>query len=612
MEKIELLAPARDLVCGKSAIDSGADAIYIGGPSFGARVNAGNSISDIQELCNYAHDFGAKIHVTINTILTNEELEQARELTFKLYDVGVDALILQDLGLLQGELPPLELHASTQQNNATPEKVLFLEETGFNQIVLARELSINQIKKIKEKLTTAKLEFFVHGALCAGVSGRCYLSECITNRSANRGSCAQLCRVPQSLRTVSGEYLAKDRYLLSLKDLNNTNNLEELMDAGIRSFKIEGRLKDEGYVRNVTAWYRDHLDRIFEKRSEYCRSSYGLTETSFTPNVSKSFNRGFTDYNLHEKRANFANFESPKFIGTEVAEIIDIKGNELTVKLKKNIELHNGDKCNYFSSGEMDGFRISVAKGNKLEIFQNITALRVGMKLYRNKDAEFERAVAATNSSKRTLWLDLDFKETKDGFVITCVDEIGVKASSFYQSNSLEKAKNIEGQIKNISTKLCKIGDTIYKIRNLSIETNFNWFIPVSSLNEVRHSVLEKLSQEKRAKRTVRTTKINLNASLPRDELNLGYEANIYNDQAREFYVQHGAKNIIPAYEQEKKSRAVLMYCKQCMRYCFGMCEKYNNQRKAEPLELIVGNHVCKLEFDCKNCMMMVIDKPQE
>ena len=339
---IELLAPARDLSCGIAAVDCGADAVYIGGPSFGARVNAGNSLEDLEKLCRYAHRFGVKIHVTLNTILTDREIEEARSLIYKLYDIGTDALIVQDLGLLELDLPPIELHASTQQNNATPAKAEFLDRTGFSQIVLARELSINQIREIRKSVHHAKLEFFVHGALCAGVSGRCYLSQCITKRSANRGECAQLCRVPQTLQTAGGEVLARDQYLLSLRDLNNTDNLEELMDAGIQSFKIEGRLKDEGYVRNVTAWYRMHIDEILNRRSErYERSSYGTSKYTFAPDVNKSFNRGFTEYNLHEIKDQYANFKSPKFVGTPVAEILKVAGRMIKVRtmpdVKRNI-----------------------------------------------------------------------------------------------------------------------------------------------------------------------------------------------------------------------------------------------------------------------------------
>ena len=303
---IELLAPAKNIECARAAIASGADAVYIGGPSFGARVNAPNSLEDIKELCAYAHEFGVKIHITLNTILNDRELEAAREMAFKLYEAGADALIIQDQGLLAGPLPPLELHASTQQNNDTPEKIKYLEELGYTQAVLARELSINEIKKIHAAANNIKLEAFVHGALCVGVSGRCYLSSALTGRSANRGECAQLCRVKQSLYLADGTALAKDRYLLSMRDLNQTKNLAELIGAGIRSFKIEGRLKDESYVRNVTAWYRQAIDKVLPQFPELRRSSYGTSILSFTPDVSKSFNRGFTEYNTHEEKENFA------------------------------------------------------------------------------------------------------------------------------------------------------------------------------------------------------------------------------------------------------------------------------------------------------------------
>ena len=348
---VELLAPARDLACGIAAVDCGADAVYIGGPSFGARVNAGNSVEDLAQLCRYARRFGVKIHVTVNTILDDREIREAQTLINRLYEIGVDALIVQDLGLLELDLPPLELHASTQQNNATPAKARFLDEAGFSQIVLARELSIGQIREISSAVKNARLEFFVHGALCAGISGRCYLSQCVTGRSANRGECAQLCRVPQTLRTASGEILAKDQFLLSMRDLNNTDNLEELMDAGIQSFKIEGRLKDEVYVRNITSWYRQKIDEILERRSDrYVRSSHGHSVYTYVPDVSKSFNRGYTEYNLHEKKECYANFKSPKSVGTEVAQVVRNSGRQIQVKPLHGQILHNGDKCNYFNT----------------------------------------------------------------------------------------------------------------------------------------------------------------------------------------------------------------------------------------------------------------------
>ena len=362
MKSIELLAPAKNLKCGMAAIDSGADAVYIGGPSFGARINVPNTIDDIACLTDYAHQFGARIHVALNTILNDSELEEARDLSFKLYDIGVDALIIQDLGLINGPLPPIELHASTQQDNSSPEKIKFLEEIGFSQAVLARELSLNDIREIKKQAGSIKLEAFVHGALCVGMSGRCYLSAAITGRSANRGECAQLCRVAQNLFDKDGRPLATNKFLLSLKDLNQTRNLKELIDAGISSFKIEGRLKDEGYVRNVTAWYRRHLDAVIDADPELCRSSFGTVKTTFTPDVAKSFNRGFTEYNTHEVKDNYANFNAPGFVGEKIGKLRGVKGHVLEFDLFRNIELHNGDSLNYYrSDAELTGFRIEPA-----------------------------------------------------------------------------------------------------------------------------------------------------------------------------------------------------------------------------------------------------------
>ena len=441
MRTIELLAPAKNLTCAIAAINAGADAVYIGGPSYGARVNAANTLDDIKAVCDYAHLFGAKVHVTINTILTDKELETARELTFKLYEIGVDALIIQDLGLINGDLPPLEIHASTQQDNSTVEKVSFLEKAGFSQVVLARELSINQIKEIHDK-TNVKLEAFVHGALCVGVSGRCYLSYALTKRSANRGECSQLCRVPQTLTDSNGKVLAKDNYLLSMKDLNQSKNLEEMIDAGVSSFKIEGRLKDENYVKNVTAYYRNKIDKILEKRSDLKRSSFGESILQFTPDVNKSFNRGFTEYNTHEKKENYANFDAPGFVGVEIGKLISQKGNDLTFALKKKVLLNNGDSINYYNSqGNLEGFRISKVKDkNTAEIFQDIEKIKSGTLFYRNKDAEFERALLDPKSAVRKLKLYLEYSETEDGIKLSGVKTAIKKVYTAIEANDKEAA----------------------------------------------------------------------------------------------------------------------------------------------------------------------------
>lgn len=607
MKRIELLAPAKNKECGFAAIDSGADAVYIGGPSFGARVNAANTLEDIKELCDYAHLFGAKIHVTINTILDDKELEKARELTFKLYDVGVDALIIQDLGLINGPLPPLEIHASTQQDNSTPQKVQFLEKAGFSQVVLARELSVNEIKKIREN-TTVKLEAFIHGALCVGISGRCYLSAAITGRSANRGECAQLCRVAQSLYDAKGNVLAKDKYLLSLKDLNQSQNLEELIDAGISSFKIEGRLKDENYVRNVVAYYRQKIDSIIARRDDLKRSSFGTTSTNFTPDVSKSFNRGFTEYNFHEKKDNYANFDAPGFVGQKIGKLVKQKSRDLTFSLFKNTEIHNGDSLNYYGNqGVLNGFRISTLKDpNTAEIFQEIPFIKTGTVFYRNKDAEFEKALSG-KSSFRKLKLNLNYSENDTGIVLYGKDESNTEATVEIALDDKQTAKDLDKLKANISSKLGRLGDSVYTLNELKLELSFNYFVPQSILNNLRRQLIDKLNTIKTEKRKEISHNFENAPLLPEKEQHLGFMANIYNKKALEFYENHGAQDIALAYEKEKvHGEECVLTSKHCLRYCFNLCPK-RHKVKAQELYLVIGKAKFRLEFDCKNCYMKLV-----
>ncbi len=607
MKRIELLAPAKNKECGFAAIESGADAVYIGGPSFGARVNAANTLEDIKELCDYAHLFGAKIHVTINTILDDQELEKARELTFKLYDAGVDALIIQDLGLINGPLPPLEIHASTQQDNSTPQKVQFLEKAGFSQVVLARELSLNDIKKIREN-TTVKLEAFIHGALCVGISGRCYLSAAITGRSANRGECAQLCRVAQSLYDTKGNVLAKDKYLLSLKDFNQSQNIEELIDAGISSFKIEGRLKDENYVRNVVAYYRHKIDRIIAKRDDVVRSSFGTTTTNFVPDVAKSFNRGFTEYNFHEKKDNYANFDAPGFVGQKIGKLEKQKNRDLTFSLLKNTVIHNGDSLNYYDNqGVLNGFRISTLKSpNTAEIFQEIPFIKAGTVFYRNKDAEFEKAMAG-KSSCRKLSLNLTYRENDKGIVLFGKDETNTEASVEIALEDKQTANDLDKLKANITSKLGRLGDSVYTLNQLEIKLSFSYFVPQSVLNNLRRQLIEKLNKLKTEKRKEIVHNFENAPMLPEKEQHLGFMANIYNEKALDFYKKHGAKDIEPAYETERVHDAeCVLISKHCLRYCFKLCPK-RHKVKAQDLFLVIGKAKFRLEFDCKNCYMKLI-----
>lgn len=617
MRSIELLAPAKDLKCGMTAILSGADAVYIGGPSYGARVNAPNSVEDIRELCDFAHQYGARVHVALNTILNDSELEEARELAFRLYDAGADALIIQDLGLINGPLPPIELHASTQQDNSTPDKIEFLEKAGFSQAVLARELSIREIRDISARAGNIKLEAFVHGALCVGMSGRCYLSAAVTGRSANRGECAQLCRVAQSLYDANGKILAKDRFLLSLKDLNQTANLKELISAGISSFKIEGRLKDEGYVRNITAWYRQKLDEVIEEDPDLCRSSFGTTVTAFTPNPAKSFNRGFTEYNTHEVKDNYANFSAPGYVGEKIGTLTGVSGHVLKFRLFRDVTLHNGDSLNYYKSdAELAGFRISrVIDGNQAEIFQELPFIKPGTMFYRSKDAEFESELTDT-SSVRTLDLTLEYFETETGIGLKGHDEVTGEQDITVTTELPEcsEAKDRQKLTDNIKAKIGRLGGTCYNLKELKLNLTHYHFVPQSMLNELRRCFIEELRLEKNRlmKKETNHNPDNLkDIRIADSELNLGFKANIFNRAADSFYLEHGADVTVPAYEKDKgnEPREVLV-SKHCLHYCFGLCPKRHGARKQD-LYLKIGKTVFRVKNSCAKCRM-ILEGPVE
>ena len=512
MKKIELLSPAKNLEVGLAAINHGADAVYIGGPGFGAREKAGNSIEDIAKLCDYAALFGAKVYVTLNTLLFDKELEQARRIAWDCYNAGVDALIVQDMALLEMDMPPIALHASTQCNNTTAEKVKFLEDVGFKQVVLARELSIDEIKDIRSK-TTVPLEFFVHGALCVSYSGQCYLSQVIGRRSANRGACAQPCRLKWNLEDENGKVLIANRHLLSLRDMNNSKNLEELIDAGISSFKIEGRLKDADYVKNTTAYYRRAIDEIIERRSDLERASLGASMPSFEPNLEKSFSRGFTDYFLHGRQKGIDAPFTPKSMGEYIGEIKKIDGKRLTVKLKEGVALHNGDGlCFLDENNELQGFNVNGVEGNVIlcskemsplptvgrhdvkQVVISSEAKRNGdpsearaftagekISLYRNFDIVWQKSVDTSNGNRK-LAIKLELCETTDGFKLSAVNE---NVSVCLQSQK-DVAKNPEKALETIRTKLSQWGDTKFSIESIDIQFDTPYFIPASVLGEMK------------------------------------------------------------------------------------------------------------------------------
>ena len=607
MRLIELLAPARDLACGIAAVDSGADAVYIGGPGFGARANAGNSVEDIKKLCDYAHIFRVKIHVTLNTILTDSELSEARDLAFRLCDAGADALIIQDYGLLEGPLPPLELHASTQQDSETPAKFLFLEKQGFSQAVLPREMSLPEIRNISSR-TGLKLEAFVHGALCAGISGRCYLSAALTGRSANRGECAQLCRVKQNLFRADGTPLARDRYLLSLKDLSQARNLEELIDAGISSFKIEGRLKDAGYVRNVTAFYRRILDEIFERRGDLGKSSFGKTRTAFEPDIEKSFNRGFTEYNLHENKENYANFDAPGFVGVRIGRLLRQNRNRLSFRTDPGVTLNNGDSLNYYDGHrELHGFRISrMLDTDTAEIFQEIPPIAPGTVFYRNRDAAFDRLLSGDGAAERKLDLTLEYAETARGAILRATDETGFSGKAEVVLPDPAPAKDRDLLVRNLRDKLSRLGDSVYGLKELRTELENFWFMPQSFINRLRREALQDLDNQKKAARPKVSRVLPEDNPLPPEERELDFRANLHNSAARSFFVAHGGICPEPSYESRKPEGPVpVLVSKHCLHYCFHLCTKRDHAR-AQKLYLEIGGSMFEVSTDCKRCRMIV------
>lgn len=600
--KIELLAPAKNLECGIAAIDHGADAVYIGAPKFGARAAAVNSLEDIAALVEYAHLYNARIYVTVNTILKDEELQETEKMIWALFRAGVDALIVQDMGITGLNLPPIPLHASTQMDNRTVEKVRFLADAGFRQVVLARELSLREISKIHEACPDVPLEIFVHGALCVSYSGQCYVSQACFGRSANRGECAQFCRLPFSLVDAEGRVIVKDKHLLSLKDLNQSDELEALLDAGASSFKIEGRLKDVSYVKNVTAAYRRKLDAIFARRKEYVRASSGSCRYAFNPQLDKSFSRGFTHYYLHGRTKDVFSFDTPKSLGEEMGTMKEARGNYLTVAGLKSF--NNGDGVCYIDEqGRLQGFRINRVEGNKLYP-QEMPRIKPRTVLYRNFDQEFEK-ILARKSSERRIAVSVRLTDTPFGFALTLTDE---DDNSVTLSLAREKEPARTPQEENLKTQLAKFGNTPFEAVRIDIDFAGNWFLPASVLADFRRQAVEKLISARRINywRELFVLKPTAHA-FPQSTLT--YLGNVMNAQAVSFYAGHGVASIAPAFERAPAEKAVLMFCKHCLRYSMGWCPVHQRERSPyrEPYYLVsTDGKRFRLEFDCKNCQMKV------
>ena len=572
MPSIELLSPARNIECGIAAVEHGADAVYIGAPRFGARAAAGNSVEDIGKLCSYAHRFGVKVYAAVNTLLYENEREEARLLIWELYHAGVNAIIVQDTVFLGMELPPIPLHASTQMDNRTIEKAVWLKCHGFNQIVLARELSLKQIRDIHEAVPDVRLEVFVHGALCISYSGRCYASEYCFNHSANRGECAQFCRLPFTLQDAAGRTLIKDKYLLSLKDMNRQQYLEELLDAGVQSFKIEGRLKDISYVKNVTTSYRQALDAIMKRRPEFVRSSYGTSTYTFTPDLSRSFSRGNTDYFLKGRTNDMASPDTPKSRGREVGHVKEVRNGFIIVSSTETFT--NGDGlCFLDTEGRLQGFRVNRAEGNHLYP-ATMPNVRKGDLLWRSFDQQWERIMSGKTAERRISARFL-LEETEQGFRLTFSAEDGtLRSEEFLAEHTPARTE----QTTSIRDVLSKLGDTQYICTDVEVRFSQPWFIPKSTLAEWRRSLTLNPCPRQEEKR-VESSKYSKNSDYS-ESSSLG------------------------------KEFPPLMTCRFCLRHAWGQCKKEGLSQPSwqDPLFLVLGDgRRFRLEFDCKKCEMKVL-----
>ena len=590
MTPLELLAPAKNLACGIAAIDHGADAVYIGAPKFGARAAVGNSIDDIRQLCEYAHQFDAKIYVTLNTIVYDDELEQVRSLIDELAAIGVDAVLVQDMGLLQFmDGKPFEIHASTQTDNRTVEKVRWLQQLGFSRAVRARELSAEEIAEIHRQVPDIELEVFVHGALCVSYSGICYASQHCFQRSANRGECAQFCRMRFSLVDAEGTEVEHERYLLSLKDMNQSDNLDKLIEAGAVSFKIEGRLKDVAYVKNVTAAYSERLNAYIRKHpDEYCRASKGRCEYTFTPNLNRTFNRGYTTYFVNGRQPDIASFDTPKAVGEFVGRVKEIRNDSFNVA--GTASFANGDGlCFLNSDRQFEGFRANRVAGNRIFPFKMPAGLRPGMALYRNNDQEFER-ILSKPSATRKIAITVALRAVDDGFELSA-NGVTVHFDAEHQLAQKSPRENIVRQ-------LSKLGDTIYECAEVVVPDDFNFFIPNSQLSDMRRQLIDAMGQ---TKRDVKQARVGKNPGVKE----LSYQNKISNHQSAAFY----GTNELSAYEL-KGGDGPIMQCRHCLRYSLGYCVKRGGKRPTwrEPLSLVLGDgRRFRLEFDCQHCQMNVL-----
>lgn len=594
MRNLELLSPAKNLQVGIAAINHGADAVYIGAPAFGARAAAANSLEDIAALIQYAHQFNVKVYVALNTILYDNEIDNAVELAHKLYDIHTDALIIQDLGLLECNLPPIPIHASTQLNNRTPEKVAFLEHVGFSQVVLARELNLKQIAEIAQQ-TTVPLEFFIHGALCVCYSGQCYMSEYAIGRSGNRGECAQMCRHKYTLQGL-GE--PREGYFLSTKDLSLGNKLEELILAGITSFKIEGRLKDEDYVENVTAYFRAKLDNFITKHPDFQRSSTGICSPTFTPDIHKTFTRGYTEYYIDSQQNKIANIRSPKSQGEYIGKVESQGKNGL--QILTTIPLHNGDGlCYYDKNNELSGIQVNAVNGESITLNKQ-AQIPVGTEIWRNFDIEFQKKLSQSDHPRK-LPIKAACKFLEKTYSLTLSDLNGHSVT--VERGITERAKNPQRQKETFLSQISKMGDSIFYLESIDCQGEAIPFVPISEINSLRRDACEKLrakiivDAESQHITSLSKNNVQFPLSEPTD-----FRLNVANQKAVEFFRRHGVEITQRAFECEHRKNVPLMTTKYCIRYQLGACKKGH----AEPLELSDKSHRFRVEFNCDKCEMNI------
>nr|WP_294922708.1 U32 family peptidase [uncultured Flavobacterium sp.] len=613
-KKIEILAPAKDLIGGMAAINSGADAVYIGAPQFGARSNANNSIEDVAALVQYAHLFNAQVFVVMNTILYDNELETCRKMIYELYDIGVDALIIQDMAIMEMELPPIVLHASTQANNRDADKIKFLKDAGIKRVVLARELNLHQIKTIYDE-ADVELEFFVTGALCVSFSGNCYMSVANGERSANRGSCAQNCRLPYNLIDGNGETLIKNSHLLSIKDLDISEQIPNLIEAGIVSFKIEGRLKDVVYVKNNVSYLRQKLDSFLENEGSdrYTKASSGKCTYTFDSSLNRTFNRGYTDYFVNERHSSIGSWESPKSKGQYIGKLIKTVGNYY--EIENGELLNNGDGlCFINENNEAEGIYVNKSENGK--IYPNVLKeVKEGTFIYRNNDAAFIKIVEREDSAVRKISTTLLLTENETGFELIATDEDG-NVSIVNLEHAKEPTKTGESIEENIKTQLAKTGFTPYTADEITVMFSQNWFLPISKINEMRRTVYDQLT-EIRLKNYKREEHQLVKTSHPYPETKLDFMYNVSNKTARKFYERHGVTEIEKAFElQWDPGKSRVMTTKYCIKYELKKCPIHQKDivgvKVKEPLVLKQGELEYKLKFNCKPCEMEIWEKDAE